>query len=132
MNLRIKIILFLISILPIKFVNAEEECIGHICIPDSYDKTKLPLQNETNYVKVDFKGIRILKVDDEDFTITLSFLLYMQWIDARLDVENHSEDHSYKNSTFTPLNSKVMNKIWLPVPYIFDVKNMNSSPDAVF
>ena len=132
MNLQIKIILFLISILPIEFVNAEEECIGQICIPDSYDKTKLPLQNETNYVKVDFKGIRILKVDDEDFTITLSFLIYMQWIDARLDVENHFEDHSYKNSTFTPLNSKVMNKIWLPVPYIFDVKNINSSPDAVF
>ena len=100
MNLGIKNILFLSSILPIEFVNAEEECIGHICIPDSYDKTKLPLQNETNYVKVDFKGIRILKVDDEDFTITLSFLLYMQWIDARLDVVNHSEDHSYKNRIY--------------------------------
>ena len=73
MNLQIKIIIFLISILPIEFVNAEEECIGHICIPDSYDKTKLPLQNETNYVKVDFKGIRILKVDDEDFTMDVCF-----------------------------------------------------------
>ena len=132
MNLQITISVLLITILPMKFVNADEECIGHVCIPESYDKTKLPLQNETNYVKVDFKGIRILKVDDEEFTITLSFLLYMHWIDARLNVESHSEDISYRNNTFTPLNSVVRDKIWLPVPYIFDVKNIKSSPDALF
>ena len=116
-----------------KFVNADDECIGHICIPDGYDKTILPFQNETNHVKVDFKGgIRILKVDHEEFTITLSFFLYMYWFDARLKVESPSEDILYNRNTntFIPLNSEIMAKIWLPNPYIFDVKNMKSSPDS--
>ena len=115
-----------------KFVNADNKCIGNVCIPDGYDKTILPLQNETNHVKVDFKNIRILKVNDEEFTITLSYHLYMHWIDARLNVESHSEDVLYRNTTFTPLNSIVMDKIWLPDPYIFDVKNIKSKPIKLY
>ena len=132
MNSQIKISVFLITILPIEYVNVVGECIGHVCIPDGYDKAILPLQNEINHVKVDFKGIRILKVDDEEFTITLSFLLYLHWIDSRLNVKSHSEDLSYRNTTFTPLNSKIMDKIWVPIPQIFDVKNIKSTPDAIF
>ena len=132
MNSQIKISVFLITILPIKYVHVVGECIGHVCIPDSYDKAILPLQNEINHVKVDYKGIRILKVDDEEFTITLSFLLYLHWIDSRLNVKSHSEDMSYRNTTFTPLNSKIMDKIWVPIPQIFDVKNIKSNPDAIF
>ena len=125
-------IIFLITTLPMKSVNAKEECFGNVCIPNTYDKTVLPLQNEINDVKVDFKGIRILKVDDEDFTITLSFLFYMNWIDARLNVLNNSEDFLYKNKTFTPFNSEVMDKIWFPDPYIFDLQNIKSKPDTNF
>ena len=132
MNSQIKISVFLITILAIKYVCVVGECIGHVCIPDGYDKAILPLQNEINHVKVDFKGIRILKVDDEEFTITLSFLLYLHWIDSRLNVKSHSEDLSYRNTTFTPLNSKIMDKIWVPIPQIFDVKNIKSTPDAIF
>ena len=125
-------IIFLITTLPMKSVNAKEECFGNVCIPNSYDKTVLPLQNEINDVKVDFKGIRILKVDDEEFTITLSFLLYMNWIDTRLNVKNNSEDVVYQNKTFTYLNKAVMDKIWLPDPYIFNLQNMKSKPDTNF
>ena len=133
MDFKFTPIVFLITIiLSIRFVNANNKCIGHVCIPESYDKRILPLQNETNLVKVDFKGIRILKVDDEEFTITLSFLFYMNWIDARLNVLNNSEDFLYKNKTFTPFNSEVMDKIWFPDPYIFDLQNIKSKPDTNF
>ena len=121
-------IIFLMTI----FVSANEKCFGNVCVPISYDKTVLPLQNETNNVKVDFKGIRILKVDDEDFTITLSFLFYMNWIDTRLNVQSHSEDLVYRNKTFTYLNSAVMDEIWLPDPYIFNLQNIQSKPDTNF
>jgi len=114
------------------FVSANEKCFGNVCVPISYDKTVLPLQNETNNVKVDFKGIRILKVDDEDFTITLSFLFYMNWIDTQLNVQSHSEDLVYRNKTFTYLNSAVMDEIWLPDPYIFNLQNIQSKPDTNF
>ena len=132
MDLQFTQILFLITILPIKIVNANDECIGNVCIPNGYDKTRLPLQNETNNVKVDFKGIRILKVDDEEFTITLSFLFHMSWVDARLDIQSHSEDVLFRNKTFTYLNNVVMDKIWLPDPYIFDLQNIKSKPDTNF
>ena len=132
MDLRFTQIVFLIAILPTKFTNAKGECFRHVCIPDSYDKTILPLQNETNHVKVDFKGIRILKVDDEEFTITLSFFFYIHWIDARLNVKSHSEDVLYRNKTFNHLNKVVMDKIWLPEPYIFDLQNIKSKQDAIF
>ena len=115
-----------------KIVNANDECIGNVCIPNGYDKTRLPLQNETNNVKVDFKGIRILKVDDEEFTITLSFLFHMSWVDARLNIQSHSEDVLFRNKTFTYLNNVVMDKIWLPDPYIFDLQNIKSKPDTNF
>ena len=69
MDLQFTQIIFLLTILPMKIVYANDECIGNVCIPNTYDKTVLPLQNEINDVKVDFKGIRILKVDDEEFTI---------------------------------------------------------------
>ena len=132
MDLQFTQILFLITILPIKIVNANDECIGNVCIPNGYDKTRLPLQNETNNVKVDFKGIRILKVDDEEFTITLSFLFHMSWVDARLNIQSHSEDVLFRNKTFTYLNNVVMDKIWLPDPYIFDLQNIKSKPDTNF
>ena len=132
MNLQITVIVLLITKLPMKFVHADVECIGHVCIPDSYDKAILPLQNETNHIKVDFKGIRILKVDDEEFTITLSFIFYIHWIDARLNVKSHSEDILYRNKTFNHLNKVVMDKIWLPDPYIFDLQNIKSKQGAIF
>ena len=75
MDLGFTQIVSLISILSMKFVNADYRCIGHVCILDSYDKNIQPIQFETNNVNVNFKSIRILKVDDEEFTITLSLYL---------------------------------------------------------
>ena len=125
MDLRFTPIIFLLIILPIKFATADLKCIGPVCAPESYDKTILPFQNKTNYIDVGFRYIRILKVDDEESTITLSLWLYFMWMDPRLNVKSPSEDVSYTNFTITSLNSEIMDKIWIPAPDILDLKSIN-------
>ena len=84
MDLQIGLIFFLIILSPIKFTNADSNCIGHVCIPDNYDMTILPLQNEINQINISFINIRVIKVDDDESTITLSLWLQMYWRDSRL------------------------------------------------
>ena len=132
MDLQFTLICFLIIISPMKFANADPNCIGHVCIPKSYDMTILPLQNEINQIDINFINIRIIKVDDEESTITLSLWLQMYWKDSRLIVKSHSEDSSRNNHTFTPLNSAIINRIWVPAPYILDLKNIESKSRILY
>ena len=115
-----------------KFTNADYRCIGHVCILDSYDKNIQPIQIESNYVYVNFKSIKILKVDDEEFTITLSLYLELIWTDRRVNVDSHFEDILFKNNTFTPINSAIIDKIWVPAPYIFDLKSIKTKARMLY
>ena len=101
-----------------KFANADPNCVGHVCIPKSYDMTILPLQNEINQIDINFINIRIIKVDDEESTITLSLWLQMYWKDSRLIVKSHSEDSSRNNLTFTPFNSAIIKHVINPIAFI--------------
>ena len=119
MNLRIStLIVFLITILPMKFTNSESKCKSRVCIPDNYDKTIEPFQNEITNISVQFSEIKVVKVDDEESTITLSLSLSLIWMDPRLNV-----DVSLKNKTLTILSTAIMDKIWIPTSYmIVDLK----------
>ena len=119
-----RIILLLVLLPAIKFASADSKCIGPVCTPDSYDKTILPFQNKTNHIDVGFQYIKILKVDDEESTITLSLQLFFIWMDPRLKVEIPSEDISFTNFTSTTLNSGIMDIIWIPSPDILDLKSI--------
>ena len=101
-----------------KFTNAESKCISHVCIPDNYDKTIEPFQNEITNISVQYSEIKVVKVDDEESTITLSLSLSLIWMDPRLNV-----DVSLKNKTLTILSTAIMDKIWIPTSYmIVDLK----------
>ena len=118
MNLRIILIVYLITILPMKFTNAESKCISRVCIPDNYDKTIEPFQNEITNISVQYSEIKVVKVDDEESSITLSLNLNLIWMDPRLNV-----DVSLKNKTLTILSTAIMDKIWIPTSYmIVDLK----------
>ena len=127
MDLQIPLIVFLITKLPMKFANADSNCFGPVCIPESYDKTILPFQNETNYINVGFSYIRILKVDDEESTITLRLTLDMNWMDPRLNVEPHTDDFSIEDFTIAPLNYAISSKIWIPSPTVIDWKSIRTT-----
>ena len=113
-----------------EIANAEAMCIGHVCIPETYNKNIVPLQNETNHVTVDFRGINILKVDDEEFTITLYLWQTMFWKDPRLTVQSHSEDFHFEddlgNHTATSLNIEIIDVIWFPKPMVHNLRSINT------
>ena len=75
-----------------EIATAETMCIGHVCIPEGYNKNIVPFQNQTNHVTLSFRAINILKVDDEEFTITLNLQQKIGWEEPRLTVQTHSED----------------------------------------
>lgn len=101
-----------ILLLLLDTANSEtERCIDYICMPKNYSKSILPLEKVD--VLCNFDEIRIAKVNDEEFSITLSFHLLMRWKEPRL-----KSDIDYpimKYDLFKDL-------IWLPDIYVIDSK----------
>ena len=76
---------WIFSILYFQFYQyeAKNHCSGEICIPSSYNSLDTPLQNQTNNVKVSIPFLQILKVNDFDCTIKMSFWISVEWIEPR-------------------------------------------------
>ena len=112
-----------------EIANAETMCIGHVCIPEGYNKNIVPFQNQTNHVTLDFRAMNILKVNDEEFTITLNIWHSMYWEDPRLTVRTHSEDLHFKDDSgtheATPLNIEIIDLIWFPKPLVHNLRSIN-------
>ena len=70
-----------------------------------------PLINGSNTVQVEIYDLQILKVNDIDNTIDLSFILYLEWIDPRLN-SNHV-------SKYIPIDKSLKKLLWLPDITIF-------------
>ena len=99
-------------ILPLDAANSEtEQCIEDICMPKNYSKFNLPLEKVD--VHCNFDEIRVVKVNDEEFSITLSFHLLMKWNEPRL--KSDIDFLLMKYDLFKDL-------IWLPDIYIIDSK----------
>ena len=85
-----------------------------ICMPKSYSKSILPLVEEKVDVFCNFEEIRIVKVNDEEFSITLSFHLLMRWKEPRLK----------SDINWTLMNYNLFKDlIWLPELYIIDLSS---------
>ena len=76
---------WIFSILYFQFYQyeAKNHCSGEICIPSSYNSLDTPLQNQTNNVKVSIPFLQILKVNDFDCTIKMSFWISVEWMEPR-------------------------------------------------
>ena len=53
------------------------QCFEEICIPSNYSRLLTPLINGSNAINVEIYDLQILKVNDLDSTIDLSFVLYL-------------------------------------------------------
>ena len=103
-----------------------DQCIGLVCIPENYSKTVLPFQNQTNDIQVDFEMVRILKVSDHDYTITLLLILNMQWVEPRLKQISKDTKRFFNNISVIELPKDLL---WMPDTYIYDfhsIKNKGS------
>ena len=98
-----------------------DQCVGLVCIPENYSSTVLPFQNQTNNITVDFELIRILKVDDHEYTITLLFQQNMQWIEPRLNPVSKDDRLQLNNVSVIDLPKDLL---WLPDTYIYDFHSM--------
>ena len=76
---------WIFSILYFQFYQyeAKNHCSGEICIPSSYNSLDTPLQNQTNNVKISIPFLQILKVNDFDCTIKMSFWISVEWMEPR-------------------------------------------------
>ena len=95
-----------------------DQCIGLVCIPENYSSTVLPFQNQTNNITVDFELIRILKVDDHEYTITLLVQSIMQWIEPRLKPVSKDKRIVINNVSVIDLPKDLL---WMPDTYIYDL-----------
>ena len=62
----------------------------------------------------------------------LNLSLEMIWTDVRVNVDSHFEDILFKNNTFTPINNAIIDKIWVPSPYIFDLKSIKTKARMLY
>ena len=103
-----------------------DQCIGQVCIPENYTNTVLPFQNQTNNIQFDFEEVRILKVNDHEYIITLSLLLNMRWIEPRLKLISRDKRRVVNNISVIDLPKDL---IWMPDIHIYDfhsIKNRGS------
>ena len=118
---------FMLSFLLLVTTNTiADQCIGLVCIPENYSNTVLPFQNQTNDIQVDFEMVRILKVSDHEYTITLLLILNMQWIEPRLKQISKDKRRFFNNISVIELPKDLL---WMPDTYIYDfhsIKNRGS------
>ena len=103
-----------------------DQCVGLVCIPENYSKSVLPFQNQTNDIQVDFQLVRILKVSDHEYTITLLLQLDMRWIEPRLKPISRDKRRLVNNISVIDLPKDL---IWMPDIFIYDfhsIKNRGS------
>ena len=103
-----------------------DQCVGLVCIPENYSKSVLPFQNQTNDIQVDFQLVRILKVSDHEYTITLLLQLDMRWIEPRLKPISRDKRRVVNNISVIDLPKDL---IWMPDIFIYDfhsIKNRGS------
>ena len=100
-----------------------DQCVGLVCIPENYSKIVLPFQNQTNDIQVDFDMVRILKVNDHEYTITLLLILNMEWIEPRLKPVSRDKRRVFNNVSLIDLPKDLL---WMPDTYFADFHSIKT------
>ena len=96
-----------------------------ICIPQNYSKDHLPNDGPTTIsLGIDIKDIP--KIDDNDFSITLSVYWSLQWIDSRLIIDEVKFIDILGKNFWIPVEKSFVQKLWLPDLEILNLKDFKT------
>ena len=70
---------------------------------------------------LDFNSLKILKVNDDECTITLNFEFGMKWTEPRLKISSSDTDDMPKR---IPFPQSFVEKLWQPKPVIVGLQNI--------
>ena len=116
--MKIEIIVFLMTIhIPKCIGNTTTKCIEEVCVPADYNHLVRPLLNDTNLIHVDFRDLKILKVDDHESTIAISSSIWLSWIEPRIMVTSEVPD-------IFPIDKTFLKLLWLPDAYIYNLQSI--------
>ena len=89
-----------------------------ICLPSNYSKQSLPIENQMNYVNLEFLKFKILGIRDRECTLTIQLAMNVSWNDPRLIIKNSNDAHMEKM-----LEDSFLELMWKPDLYIEDLKH---------
>ena len=97
---------------------------GPFCMPNDYDRDKIPLNNGPLNITVDIWVFEVSKIDDKALSMTFELYFDLKWIENRL-VINHSSpewkpDGQYMGST------NYVQDLWLPDIQILNLKQFQT------
>ena len=96
-----------------------------VCIPQNYSKYSLPNDGQTIIsLGVDIRDIP--KIDDNDFIITITAYLSIQWTDPRLIIDEERFKEISGNRSWTPVEKHFFNELWLPDVEILNLKDLET------
>ena len=84
-------------------------CARRVCIPSNYSKFELPETLTTVYLKIFI--LDIPKVDDNNFSITLSMYLELLWMDPRVIIDRQT---IFNSAGIIPVDKSFIEELWKP------------------
>ena len=100
------------------------------CLPQDYAKFALPVKNGINEIKIEISVDEVLKIDDQDYSITFSAYFNTQWKDRRITLKNGfgreqagpGVNPINNPAIYVPFNREIVNDLWLPNIFIYNLK----------
>ena len=88
-----------------------------VCIPRNYNSFQLP-QDVGNKVGVSMSYIKVIAVDEKEFSITFETYFNIEWQDERLELTKH-----HSNDGLMPVDEDLVDYIWKPNVFIYDLNS---------
>ena len=88
-----------------------------VCIPKKYDAFKLP-RAEGNEIGVSLSYIKVISVDEKDFSLTFETFFNIEWQDERLELTKH-----HSKAGLVPVDEELIEDIWLPNVFVYDLNS---------
>ncbi len=106
------------------FSEAQQYCASGICIPENYNKYEIPPVERPLTIDTNLTVFQVLKVNEEDFTVTIFMLMVFTWPEPRL---TGYDTIAKNNKTLQPLDLHLLSNVWVPDIYIYDMKSLQRS-----
>ena len=94
-------------------------CYRGLCLPSNYSKVDLPIQNETNEVKIKFLFVEVTDISDERHSFSISSILAVEWYDSRLSFNGTDQ--------YLLFPKDVSDMFWKPDIYFWNAKTFETN-----
>ena len=88
-----------------------------VCIPRNYNSFQLP-REDGNKVGVSLSYIKVISVDEDEFSITFETFFNIDWQDERLEITKH-----HSKAGLMPVDEELIDDIWKPNVFIYDLNS---------